>query len=241
LRVEETVEAFEDRTLRALFKISLREDQQQDVHGQRLIYLPSVRNDLEEQRRELRLEIGSLDQALLEAALNSGCRTPLGYLLPCWKRIQRLYKGFRKSQDNDPKFNVIREARRLCISYCIFAITMPEMFGYVMILLLMPDNSNSLIHPLSHRLDIPNQSPLKPHLLLDPEDERGVDFDFLAETVKRFDEDDTLKPAFIVAVEEMSHDLANMTLNDNYKPYLMVCRNVRYISQLVALLPYVSL
>jgi ubiquitin conjugation factor E4 B len=64
---------------------------------------------------------------------------------------------------------------------------------------------------------------LKPHLLLEPEDDRGVDFDFLTEAVRRFEEDDTVKPAFIAAVEEMSRDLMNMTLNDNYKPYVMVC------------------
>jgi ubiquitin conjugation factor E4 B len=128
---EETLEAFEDRTLGALFKISLREDRQQDIHGQPLIYLPGIKDDLKEQEQGPRIEVGILDQALLEAVSNIGYQKPLDYLLPCWKRVQRLYKGFRKSREDDPKFTIVREARRLCVSYCIFAITLPDIFGCV--------------------------------------------------------------------------------------------------------------
>ncbi|KAL1981515.1 hypothetical protein VTN96DRAFT_2496 [Rasamsonia emersonii] len=203
-KAEESVEAFEDRTLRAIFRVTLREDQQQDIHGHKLTYLPGVRSELEEQGLEPRMTVGVLDQAIVEAASKTESQKPLNYLLPCWKRIHRLYKGFRKTQDEDPKFNIVREARRLCISYCIFAITMPEMFG----------------------VESSSQSPLKPHLLLDAEDDRGIDFDFLSEAVKRFEEDDSLKPAFITTVEEMSRDLSVMTINDDYKPYVTALRNL---------------
>lgn len=131
-KAEESIEAFEDRTLSAVFRISLSEDRQQDVHGHKLIYLPGLRGELEEQGRDLRIDVGVLDQALLEAASSVSNRKPLDYLLPCWKRVSRLYKGLRKTQDDDPKFNIVREARRLCMSYCIFAFTMPEMFGCVL-------------------------------------------------------------------------------------------------------------
>lgn len=83
---------------------------------------------------------------------------------------------------------------------------------------------------LNHRVDSSSQSPLKPHLLLDPEDDKGIDFDFLSEAVKRFEEDDSLKPAFIATVEEMSRDLSVMTVNDDYKPYVMVCEIHSYFS-----------
>ena len=73
-----------------------------------------------------------LDQALLEAATNVGKKnTPLNYLLSCWKRVSRQYKTLRKNGEEDPKFKMAKEARRLCMSYCIFAATMPEMFGCV--------------------------------------------------------------------------------------------------------------
>ena len=73
------------------------------------------------------------------------------------------------------------------------------------------------------RIEPSGQSPLKPYLLLDPEDDKGVDFELLSEAVKRFEEDENIKPAFIAAVEEMSKDLAAMTINDDYKPYVTVC------------------
>jgi ubiquitin conjugation factor E4 B len=80
---------------------------------------------------------------------------------------------------------------------------------------------------LLDRVDSPDRSPLKPHLLLDSEEDRGIDLDFLTEAVRRFEEDDSLKPAFISTVEEMSRDLATMTINDDYKPYVMVCETDR--------------
>ncbi|KAB8246848.1 ubiquitin elongating factor core-domain-containing protein [Aspergillus flavus] len=203
-RAEESIEAFEDRTLSAVFKLTLKEDRQRDIHGQRLTYLSGLKSELEEQGRDLRIETAVLDQALLEAASNAPQQKPLDYLLPCWRRISRLHKGFRRAREDDPKFKVICEARRLCLSYCMFAITMPEMFG----------------------IEPSGQSPLKPYLLLDPEDDKGVDFEFLSEAVKRFEEDENIKPAFIAAVEEMSKDLAAMTINDDYKPYVTALRNL---------------
>lgn len=184
-----------------MFKLSLREDRQKDIHGQRLYYLPGLRSELEEQGLEPRINSAVLDQALLEAASN--VRRPLDYLLPCWKRICRLHKGFRRPRDDDAKFNAICEARRLCISYCMFAITMPEMFG-----------AES------------DGSPLKPFLLLDPEEDKGIDLDFIGEAVKRFDEDENIKPVFITAVEGLSQELAELNINDEYKPYMMALQNL---------------
>ncbi|GMG05505.1 unnamed protein product [Aspergillus oryzae] len=172
-RAEESIEAFEDRTLSAVFKLTLKEDRQRDIHGQRLTYLSGLKSELEEQGRDLRIETAVLDQALLEAASNAPQQKPLDYLLPCWRRISRLHKGFRRAREDDPK------------------------------------------------IEPSGQSPLKPYLLLDPEDDKGVDFEFLSEAVKRFEEDENIKPAFIAAVEEMSKDLAAMTINDDYKPYAL--------------------
>lgn len=64
---------------------------------------------------------------------------------------------------------------------------------------------------------------MKPFLLLDPESDKGVELEFIGEAVKRFDEDENLKPAFITAVEDMSQELANMDINDDYKPHMTVC------------------
>ena len=126
----ESIEAFEDRTLGAVFRLTLKEEAKRDIHGQR-VYLPGLRKELQDEGQELRIQASVLDQALLEAASKAERQRPLDYLLPCWKRITKLHKGFRRATDEDPKYRVLCEARRLCMSYCVFAITMPEMFGYV--------------------------------------------------------------------------------------------------------------
>ncbi|KAF9884181.1 hypothetical protein FE257_002239 [Aspergillus nanangensis] len=206
-KVEESIEAFEDRTLCALFKFTLKEDRQRDIHGQRVYYLPGLRSELEDQGRELRIETSVLDQGILEAASDAPQQRPLDYLLPCFQRIHRMQQKFRRSSDNDPKFQIICEARRLCISYCIFAITMPEMFG----------------------AEPSEKSSLKSYLLLDPEDDKGIDPEFMNEVVKRFEEDESIMPAFVSAVEAMSRDLAGLTINDEHKAYVVALNNlVRY-------------
>jgi ubiquitin conjugation factor E4 B len=66
------------------------------------------------------------------------------------------------------------------------------------------------------------QSSLASYLLIDPEDDRGIDFEFINEAVRRFDEDDSVKPAFISAVEQLSAQLSSMNVNDDYKSYAIV-------------------
>lgn len=113
-----------------MFRFTLKEDARHDHNGNR-IFLPGLRDEIQDEGKDLRIEVASLDQALLEAASKAENGRPLDYLLPCWKRIAKLHKNFRKAGDDDPKLKILSEARRLCMSYCIFGITMPEMFGYV--------------------------------------------------------------------------------------------------------------
>ena len=126
------MEQWEDRVLGNLFRITLWEEHQHDAHGNYLQLLGATRLDLEESGQSVRLNVGILDQALLEAASNLKNEiTPLDFLLGCWKRVSKQIKPLRKAGEEDPKFIIVKEARRLCMSYCIFAITMPEMFGWV--------------------------------------------------------------------------------------------------------------
>lgn len=129
-RAGETLEQWEDRVLGNLFRVTLWEEHQHDAHGNHLQFLGGTRLDLEDSGQSVRLNVGILDQALLEAASNlKKGTTPLDYLLRCWKRVSRQFKPLRKAGEEDPKFVIVKEARRLCMSYCIFAITMPDMFG----------------------------------------------------------------------------------------------------------------
>lgn len=114
----------------SIFRFTLDPDHRLDSHGNSVKFLKSTRQELEEAEEPMRLNTGSLDQAIFESAsdLRENSK-PLDYLLRCWKRVNRQYKTLKKAGEQDPKFVVVKEARRLCMSYCIFAFTMPDMFG----------------------------------------------------------------------------------------------------------------
>ena len=127
-----SIEEWEDKHLCAMFRVTLGPGNKQDSHGHPLQYLAGTRDELEESGQRVRMSTAMLDQALLEAASTQGKgTTPLNYLLDCWKRVSRQFKALKKNGEGDPKFQIVKEARRLCMSYCMFAATMPEMFGYV--------------------------------------------------------------------------------------------------------------
>lgn len=128
-RSAESVEEWENRVLGGIFGLTLNPKTRHDSHGRPLRYLPGVQSDLEEQGEVVRLSTGVLDQAIVEAASNLEKMTPLDYLLACWKRVSRLFRSFKGAAAADAKYGIIKEARRLCMSYCIFAVTMPDMFG----------------------------------------------------------------------------------------------------------------
>jgi ubiquitin conjugation factor E4 B len=178
-----------------------------DTSHNRLFYLPGLKSELEQAGEAPLIQITNLDQVIIEAASQTPDGKPLAYLLGCWKRVMRLWRGARGSDPKDPKYLVLKEAKRLCLSYCIFAVTMPDMFG---------------VEPTE-------RSPLADYLLYDPDSEVGVCADFLAESVARFPEDDSIKEALVTAIEQLSADLRKMTMNDNFKPYITALRScVRY-------------
>ena len=196
----ESLEDWEDRTLSAIFRISLDPDKRQDHLGHKLYYAEGVKQELEEQDAPLQLNFTVLEQAILEAGSITGRSSPFTYMLGCWKRISKQLRAL-KSKPDESKLNIVREARRICMSYCIFAVTMADsMFGR----------------------ETPSSSPLKDALLQDSEDEQGLCHDFLQEISSRFAEDETAKEAIVWAVEDLSRDLAKMTMNDDYKPHVMV-------------------
>ncbi|KAL8656209.1 MAG: hypothetical protein Q9210_000404 [Variospora velana] len=203
----ENLHEWEDKVLRGIFRITLNPSTNADGHGHHLYNVPSVRADLEDQGQPIRLNTSTLDQAILEVASASGNIVPLKYLLRCWKRVIGQWKHFKSHKAEESKLDILKEAKRLCMSYCIFAITMPEMFGR----------------------EQTDTSPLIPHLLVDPEDDEGICHDFLTEAVSRFAEDDTIEPALVKAVEGLSRELAKKTMNDDYKSYVLALRHlVRY-------------
>ena len=128
---QESSETWEDKTLCGIFRFTLDQAVLYDAHRKPLHFLPGTRVELEEQGRNVQMTTSILEQAILEAASNPKDEAPLDYLLACWKRVSRLFRGMRNNHVDATKQGIVKEARRLCMSYCIFAITMPDMFGSV--------------------------------------------------------------------------------------------------------------
>jgi ubiquitin conjugation factor E4 B len=104
--------------------------QKTDSSNHKLIYLPDLRKELEEDGGEVRLTAGNLDAAILEAAATIPQNKPVfDYLLPCWKRVVKALKARRGYAGQ--KDAILKEAKRLCMSNCIFAAEMPDIFRFV--------------------------------------------------------------------------------------------------------------
>ncbi|KAF6805558.1 ubiquitin conjugation factor e4 [Colletotrichum sojae] len=192
---EESFDDFADRTLAQIFRITVDPHRLTDSQGHKLTFLPDTNQELTDSDLPLKLTPTVLDSALLEA-LNAWPRDKhiLSFLLPCFKRILRLATFVRETAKD--KREVFEEAKRLCISNCMFALTLPDLFGRT-----RPDN-------------------LVPFLLRGLELEDGVCLDFLREAVNRFPEDDQLPVVFAEAMYGISRKLSGMTMDKDYKPYM---------------------
>lgn len=207
-----SIEGWEDRTISGIFRITLEEGRKQDTHGHKIYYASSLKQDLQEEGRPLRFTTDVLDSVVLEAASSHTQGNALEYLLGCWKRVARQSKSI--TNKGDPKYEVVRELRRICFNYAIFAATMPDMFGE----------------------EAPLENALTDRLLLGPEDDGGICFDFLQEACNRAEDDDTAKEALVGAVEDMSRRLARGSMNSDYKPYLLALRSLIRFPPLVTAL-----
>ena len=127
--LDEDINTYENRILGQIFRITINPDHRVDASGHKLIYLPNLRHELEEENAPVRLSTDRLDSALLEACSSiSHNRSVLDYMLPCWKRIvkaQKSLRGYANARDN-----ILKEAKRLCMSNCVFAIEVPELFRF---------------------------------------------------------------------------------------------------------------
>ncbi|KAM3449632.1 hypothetical protein MY3296_006716 [Beauveria thailandica] len=193
----ETDEQYENRILTNIFRLSVDPHRMSTPTGVRLTFLPNLNEELNEAGEPMRLSTATLDQAIIEACTNWPHDKPLmGYLLPCWKRA---VKQAAQKTGSSTRQQLHEEAKRLCMSNCLFAITMPDLYG---------------------RLANPNHDTIAPQLLRGPTDENGICLDFISEAIKRFDEDDAIPDVFNDAMVRISSQLALSSMNDNYKPHV---------------------
>lgn len=69
---------------------------------------------------------------------------------------------------------------------------------------------------------MPTSSALADHLLVNQEDDNGVCHEFLKEFERRCKDDESAQEAMADAIRDLSRRLAKITMNDDYKPYMLV-------------------
>ncbi|KAL7761092.1 hypothetical protein ACKLNR_007627 [Fusarium oxysporum f. sp. zingiberi] len=194
----ESDESYADRTLSQIFRITVDPHNMVNSSGQRLTFLPNLNEELNESGEPLKLSVNTLDQALMEAASSYPHDKPLmNYFLPCWKRAVKASLQFKGTEG--PKFEVHEEAKRLCMSGCLFALTMPDLYG---------------------RSPNPKHDTLMPYLLKGVQDENGLCFNFIQEAIKRFDDDEAFPALFNDAMVQISSKLGTISMDQDYKPYI---------------------
>lgn len=128
---EESIDDYADRVLCSVFRVTLDPSRDTDSSGHKLTFLPILSQELAEENAPLKLSVDRLEEALVEAATAYPHNQPLlNYLLPCWKRVNRALRLLRGPAPQ--KEEVLKEAKRLCFSNCIFALSVPELFRFVL-------------------------------------------------------------------------------------------------------------
>lgn len=125
---QETIDDYADRVLSAVFRFTVDPNRTADSQGNRFIFLQNLSSELAAEEAPLKLSVDRLDEAIQELASALPHDRPLfEYLLPCWKRVVRAIKLLRNPTPE--KDALLKEAKRLCFSNCLFAVTVPELFG----------------------------------------------------------------------------------------------------------------
>ena len=190
--------------LKQVYRVTLKEGETKDLHGHKLLYLEGVKSD----GTDL-LTVDNSDSILAEGASHAQGKI-FEYFLQCFKRSVRASKDPRNLGSVE-KNAVLKEARRMSMSYCIFAITMPDMF---------PDYE-------------PKTNALVDCLLTDPESDHGICTDFLTEAVSRWDDEEMIKDTIVGAAEILSLQLSKKHMLDDYQNYITALRNLLRFSKVL--------
>lgn len=196
---EEPIEDWADKILGDIFRVTLDPDRTQTLDGRGVkIYLQNTAEEILQSGEPLKLTSQNVDSALLEAASAQPASKPLlNYLLPCFKRVVKVASSLRKPTEE--KKAILEEAKRLCMSNCVFALTMPELFN----------REPNLEHDT-----------LVPYLLRHHDNEDGVCLEFFEEAATRMKDDETVGPIFTEAMVQLSNKLATMSMDGDYRPYV---------------------
>ncbi|KAM0261933.1 hypothetical protein ACHAQJ_001936 [Trichoderma viride] len=216
----ESDEDYIDRVLSQIFRITVDPHRMTSNQGShRLTFLLGLNQELNDSGEPLKLSLNNLDQAIIEACSSWSSDKPLmHYLLPCWKRAVKAAAA--NKQTSGPRFELHEESKRLCMSNCLFAVTMPVLYG---------------------REPNADHDTIAPYLLRGPVDDGGICFDFIKEAIKRFDDDEAFPAVFNDAMVKLSAQLTGLSMGDEYKPYVQLPLSAHSIERNTILGPFFRL
>lgn len=120
-----SLEDFSDRVLSEVLRATVDPAKASD----HVTFLPELSQGLKDSDEPLKLSLDNIDSAIIEAASAwPHEKSLLSYFLPCWSRAQEK-RGAPPRDADEAKIHVLNEAKRLCISNSLFAVTVPDLFG----------------------------------------------------------------------------------------------------------------
>lgn len=120
-----SLEDFSDRVLTEVLRATVDPAKASD----QVTFLPELSQGLKDSDEPLKLSLDNIDSAIMEAASAwPSEKSLLSYFLPCWSRAQEKKSAPPRDAD-EAKIHVLNEAKRLCISNSLFAVTVPDLFG----------------------------------------------------------------------------------------------------------------
>lgn len=141
-----------------------------------------------------------MEPAILGRTALDDNQTPFHYLLGAWKRAVEMARNIRPDRDRqgNAKLEILKECRRLCVSYAGLSLMMPDMFG-----------------------DAPRETDLCSYLLQDVFTDVKLPEEFLNELATRF-YDDGLIEVIGSTITGISEEIASLKFNENYRSAIRV-------------------
>ncbi|KAI4321341.1 hypothetical protein MLD38_034737 [Melastoma candidum] len=123
----------EDIILRKIFLVTLTEPSSSSPVDPRIAYLELTAAEILSEGRDLRLSRDLLERVLIDRLSGSfpGAEPPFEYLVGCYRRAFDESKKISSMKDaafRSQMEDAVRQARKLCVSYCRIHLSNPEMF-----------------------------------------------------------------------------------------------------------------
>ncbi|KAI4389267.1 hypothetical protein MLD38_001507 [Melastoma candidum] len=124
----------EDIILRKIFLVTLTEPSSSSPVDPRIAYLELTAAEILSEGRDLRLYRDLVERVLIDRLSGSfpGAEPPFEYLVGCYRRAFDESKKISSMKDaavRSQMEDAVRQARKLCVSYCRIHLSNPEMFG----------------------------------------------------------------------------------------------------------------